>query len=90
MRIDSLCACLTLPVLPSLLRSCSMGDWIMSWAWCLPCGFQSPLPYFYVIYFGILLFHRQTRDDEACALKCVPSLLFPLGRARAQPRVRPA
>ncbi|GAA5846340.1 hypothetical protein JCM9279_001332 [Rhodotorula babjevae] len=46
-----------------------MGDWIMSWAWCLPCGFQSPLPYFYVIYFGILLFHRQTRDDEACALK---------------------
>jgi len=58
----------------------------MSWAWCLPCGFQSPLPYFYVIYFGILLFHRQTRDDEACALKCVappPSPRRALGRARA-------
>ncbi|GAA5999602.1 delta(14)-sterol reductase [Rhodotorula paludigena] len=46
-----------------------MGDWIMAWAWCLPTGFQSPLPYFYVIYFAILLVHRQTRDDEACAQK---------------------
>ncbi|GAA5825051.1 hypothetical protein JCM11251_006077 [Rhodosporidiobolus azoricus] len=42
-----------------------LGDWIMAWAWCLPCGFTSPLPYFYVIYFAILLVHRQTRDDEA-------------------------
>ena len=25
------------------------------WAWCLPCGFGSVVPYFYVIYFGILL-----------------------------------
>ena len=25
------------------------------WAWCLPCGFNSIVPYFYVIYFGILL-----------------------------------
>ncbi|GAA6023015.1 hypothetical protein JCM11491_000357 [Sporobolomyces phaffii] len=46
-----------------------LGDWIMAWAWCLPCGFTSPLPYFYVIYFAILLVHRQTRDDEACAIK---------------------
>lgn len=26
-----------------------------SWAWCLPTGFQSIIPYFYVIYFGVLL-----------------------------------
>jgi delta14-sterol reductase len=41
----------------------------MAWAWCLPTGFSSPIPYFYVIYFGILLAHRQTRDDEACKEK---------------------
>ncbi|GAA6015786.1 hypothetical protein JCM10207_008794 [Rhodosporidiobolus poonsookiae] len=46
-----------------------MGDWIMAWAWCLPAGFSSPLPYFYPIYFAILLVHRQQRDDEACAQK---------------------
>jgi len=45
------------------------GDWIMAWAWCLPCGFASPIPYFYVIYFGALLLHRAQRDDEACRAK---------------------
>lgn len=25
------------------------------WAWCLPCGFDHVVPYFYVIYFGALL-----------------------------------
>ncbi|GAA5858787.1 hypothetical protein JCM1840_006556 [Sporobolomyces johnsonii] len=64
-----------------------LGDWIMAWAWCLPCGFTSPLPYFYVIYFAILLVHRQQRDDEACAhkykkdwetyKKLVPSRIIP-------------
>lgn len=48
-----------------------MGDWIMAWAWCLPAGFSTPLPYFYVVFFAILLFHRQKRDDEACEHKCV-------------------
>jgi delta14-sterol reductase len=54
-----------------LTMSCtnSLGDWIMAWAWCLPCGFTTPLPYFYPIYFAVLLVHRQTRDDEACAHK---------------------
>jgi hypothetical protein len=28
---------------------------LLRWAWCLPCGFQSIIPYFYVIYFGVLL-----------------------------------
>ncbi|GAA6028845.1 hypothetical protein JCM8097_007425 [Rhodosporidiobolus ruineniae] len=45
------------------------GDWIMAWAWCLPCGFSSPLPYFYVVYFAVLPVHRQRRDDEACEKK---------------------
>lgn len=46
-----------------------LGDWIMAWAWCLPCGFASPIPYFYVVYFAILLVHRQMRDEEACRKK---------------------
>ncbi|KAM0791732.1 hypothetical protein ACM66B_004000 [Microbotryomycetes sp. NB124-2] len=46
-----------------------MGDWLMAWAWCLPAGFSSPVPYYYVIFFAILLIHRQIRDDEACAHK---------------------
>lgn len=46
-----------------------LGDWIMAWAWCLPCGFSHLVPYFYVIYFGILLVHRDGRDGEACEQK---------------------
>ncbi|KAK9904927.1 hypothetical protein WJX75_005751 [Coccomyxa subellipsoidea] len=45
------------------------GDWLMAWAWCLPCGFDHIVPYFYVIYFGALLVHRDLRDGHACALK---------------------
>lgn len=41
----------------------------MAWAWCLPTGFSTPLTYYYVVYFGILLTHRQLRDDEACHKK---------------------
>lgn len=41
----------------------------MAWAWCLPTGFNTPLTYFYVVYFAILLVHRQLRDDEACHKK---------------------
>lgn len=42
------------------------GDLLMAWAWCLPCGFGSPLPYFYVVYFTILLVHRERRDNAIC------------------------
>ncbi|CAK0783472.1 hypothetical protein CVIRNUC_006671 [Coccomyxa viridis] len=45
------------------------GDWLMAWAWCLPCGFTHIVPYFYVIYFGALLVHRDLRDGHACQLK---------------------
>ncbi|CUM49608.1 unnamed protein product [Debaryomyces tyrocola] len=45
------------------------GDWLIGWSWCLPTGFQTLLTYFYVIYFGVLLVHRQTRDEAKCRLK---------------------
>ena len=44
-------------------------DWVMAWAWCLPCAFDSIIPYFYVIYFAALLWHRERRDEEACRAK---------------------
>ncbi|CAG8497788.1 11748_t:CDS:2, partial [Ambispora leptoticha] len=46
-----------------------LGDWIMSWAWCLPCGFDNIFPYFYVLYFAVLLIHRELRDEEKCRRK---------------------
>jgi hypothetical protein len=46
-----------------------LGDLLMAVAWSLPTGFSSPIPYFYVIYFLVLLVHRQRRDDEACEKK---------------------
>jgi len=85
-----------------------LGDWVMSWAYCLPTllagyevlvsptlseaerlsasffggrpitakvipadpqGWAIPLTYFYLIYFGILLVHRERRDEEKCRRK---------------------
>ena len=45
------------------------GDWLMGLGWCVACGFESPVPYFYAIYFAFLLAHRERRDDEACRRK---------------------
>lgn len=45
------------------------GDLIMALAWSMPTGVQTPVTYFYVIYFTGLLIHRQMRDDEACEKK---------------------
>jgi delta14-sterol reductase len=45
------------------------GDWLMSVAWCLPCGFGSIIPYFYCIYFAGLLIHRADRDNHICSAK---------------------
>ena len=44
-----------------------LGDLMMGLAWCLPCGFRHPLPYFYIAYFTILLVHRERRDHAMCA-----------------------
>ncbi|CAO3663389.1 unnamed protein product [Umbelopsis ramanniana] len=46
-----------------------LGDLMMGLAYCLPCGFGSPIPYFYAIYFTVLLVHRERRDDEKCHKK---------------------
>ena len=75
-----------------------LGDWVMSWAYCLPTGVagyamiesvnpatgafqkqavQTPeargwgivFTYFFMLYFGILLIHRETRDEEKCEKK---------------------
>lgn len=45
------------------------GDLLMALAWSLPTGFETPVTYFYVAYFAVLLIHRQRRDDENCAKK---------------------
>lgn len=45
------------------------GDWLIGWSWCLPTGTMTILTYFYVIYFGTLLVHRQTRDEAKCRAK---------------------
>jgi Delta14-sterol reductase len=45
------------------------GDYMMGVTWCLVCGFRSIVPYYYAIYFAILLIHRSTRDDHMCAAK---------------------
>jgi delta14-sterol reductase len=45
------------------------GDWIMGLTWCLVCGFDSIVPYYYAIYFLVLLVHRSIRDDHLCQQK---------------------
>lgn len=45
------------------------GDWIMGLSWCMLCGFGSIVPYYYAIYFAILLIHRSIRDDHMCQEK---------------------
>jgi Delta14-sterol reductase len=49
-----------------------LGDLLMGLAWCLTTGFQHPLPYFYVVYFAILLVHRERRDAAMCLNKYGP------------------
>ena len=46
-----------------------MGYLSSSLAWCLPTGLNTPITYFYLVFFVILLLHRQIRDDEACREK---------------------
>lgn len=42
------------------------GDWMMALSWSLFTGFETPMTYFYPIYFFILLVHRASRDDHMC------------------------
>ncbi|KAG6910867.1 hypothetical protein DXG01_007184 [Tephrocybe rancida] len=45
------------------------GDLLMAFAWSLPTGFNTPITYFYVSYFAVLLIHRQRRDEAHCQKK---------------------
>ncbi|XP_067680334.1 delta(14)-sterol reductase TM7SF2-like [Haliotis asinina] len=45
-----------------------LGDLMMALAWSLPCGLTL-LPYFYPVYFAILLVHRERRDGAQCQKK---------------------
>jgi Delta14-sterol reductase len=49
-----------------------LGDLMMGLAWCMTTGFSRLLPYFYIIYFLILLVHRERRDHDHCARKYGP------------------
>ncbi|XP_077409661.1 delta(14)-sterol reductase LBR isoform X2 [Vanacampus margaritifer] len=46
-----------------------LGDLIMALAWSIPCGFSHLLPWYYMIYFIILLVHRDSRDMSDCRRK---------------------
>lgn len=46
-----------------------LGDLMMGLAWCLTTAAPRVLPYFYFIYFVILLLHRERRDNDHCARK---------------------
>nr|XP_020020518.1 delta(14)-sterol reductase isoform X3 [Castor canadensis] len=46
-----------------------LGDLIMALAWSLPCGVSHLLPYFYILYFTMLLVHREARDEQQCLQK---------------------
>ncbi|KAJ1973420.1 erg24, C-14 sterol reductase [Dimargaris xerosporica] len=46
-----------------------LGDWLFGLSWCLTTGFDTPIPYFYVMYFAVLLVHRERRDDHKCRTK---------------------
>lgn len=35
----------------------------------VPTGFSHILPYFYVLYFSVLLVHREARDERQCRAK---------------------
>jgi len=45
------------------------GDLLMALAWSFATGFDTPITYFYPVYFLVLLIHRQVRDDENCHKK---------------------
>lgn len=46
-----------------------VGDLMMSLSYCLTCGFDHLIPYFYIIYMTILLVHRTLRDEQRCRNK---------------------
>ena len=46
-----------------------MGEILIYWAWTLPCGFTSIVPYLPAIWLTCFLPHRAHRDDQRCRQK---------------------
>jgi delta14-sterol reductase/lamin-B receptor len=46
-----------------------VADWTMGLSWCSLCGFNHIIPFFYSIYFFVLLVHRAARDHHMCKIK---------------------
>ena len=46
----------------------------ISFAWCLPCGYNHIIPYFYAIYFGVLL-GKQTWLVSTGILDMIPAMV---------------
>ncbi|KAJ2665870.1 erg24, C-14 sterol reductase [Coemansia sp. RSA 1199] len=42
------------------------GDWFFGLAQCLAAGFETPMTYFFAVYFLVLLLHRNYRDECKC------------------------
>ncbi|KAJ2513177.1 erg24, C-14 sterol reductase [Coemansia sp. RSA 1939] len=42
------------------------GDWMFGLAQCLATGFDTPMTYFFSVYFLVLLLHRNYRDECKC------------------------
>eukprot|EP00405_Crypthecodinium_cohnii_P024635 CAMPEP_0206487118 /NCGR_PEP_ID=MMETSP0324_2-20121206/41429_1 /ASSEMBLY_ACC=CAM_ASM_000836 /TAXON_ID=2866 /ORGANISM="Crypthecodinium cohnii, Strain Seligo" /LENGTH=464 /DNA_ID=CAMNT_0053965495 /DNA_START=39 /DNA_END=1430 /DNA_ORIENTATION=+ len=45
------------------------ADFTMAVLWGLSCGFSSPLPYFYGVFFISMITHRAIRDEARCSKK---------------------
>ncbi|PYI25928.1 Delta(24(24(1)))-sterol reductase [Aspergillus indologenus CBS 114.80] len=41
-------------------------DWFFAFSWGLITGFKSPFPWFYSIFFTVMIIHRARRDIERC------------------------